>query len=354
MQIALDTASRADAAAHIDEAVWHAFHDAGMAMAPFAESLGGGGFGEPQHQVALCTLLRLLGGADLSIARLFEGHANAVMLVARYGAPDQIRALANNTASGALSGVWAAEDATGLRLEQLDNGGILRGRKIFASGAGLLRCPLVTATVPAGKVMCLLDLDGSEAIDLSAWHPLGMRATATGSVDFSGMTVSRGQLIGAPDDFTRQPFFSAGAWRFCAAHVGAMERLVELFRDHLLTRGRGQDPYQLERLAHCTAAARTALFWVEESARRFGDDQANAEETVAFVNMTRMVTERAALDVMEAVQRGIGLTGFLNPHPVERICRDLATYSRQPVPDLAMSDAARAVLNGDLRIGEPV
>lgn len=64
-----------------------------------------------------------------------------------------------------------------------------------------------------------------------------------------------------------------------------------------------------------------------------------------------MVTERAALDVMERVQRGLGLSAFIRPHPAERICRDLATYLRQPVPDLAMSDAARAVLDGHLSIG---
>ena len=71
---------------------------------------------------------------------------------------------------------------------------------------------------------------------------------------------------------------------------------------------------------------------------------AQFDAIVAFVNLTRGVTERAALDVLELVHRGVGLNGFLHPHPVERISRDLATYLRQPVPDLAMADAARAIL----------
>jgi hypothetical protein len=37
---------------------------------------------------------------------------------------------------------------------------------------------------------------------------------------------------------------------------------------------------------------------------------------------------------------------------VERVCRDLATYLRQPVPDLAMSDGARVYLNSSLSVGE--
>ena len=72
---------------------------------------------------------------------------------------------------------------------------------------------------------------------------------------------------------------------------------------------------------------------------------------VAFANLMRMVVERAALDLMENVQRGTGLPAFMNGNPVERIVRDLATYLRQPVPDLVMNDAARAVLAGELAIG---
>jgi hypothetical protein len=55
---------------------------------------------------------------------------------------------------------------------------------------------------------------------------------------------------------------------------------------------------------------------------------------------------------MEAAHRGVGLVSFIRPNPIERICRDLATYLRQPVPDLAMSDAARAWLKSELAVGE--
>ena len=159
-------------------------------------------------------------------------------------------------------------------------------------------------------------------------------------------------MIGSAGDFMRQPSFSGGAWRFCAAHVGATERLVDLFRDHLVARSRGEDPYQLQRLAQCIAAAKTARHWVEEAARRLSDEEAAPGHVVAFANLTRMVTERCALDVMESVQRGVGLTSFIRPHPIERISRDLSTYLRQPVPDLAMTDGAKAFLGSTLSVGE--
>ena len=320
-------------------------------MAPFGERHGGVGLAEPEHQGHLCSTLRILGGADLSLARLFEGHVNAISLVARYGTPGQSEKLAQDVQRGELAGVWGAEDAAGLKRLRRADVWRLEGRKILASGAGFVRRPLITISSENGPVMYLLDLRGDENADVGGWRALGMRATATGTVDFTGMAVTAEDRVGLPGDFLRQPFFSGGAWRFCAAQAGAIERLTELYRDQLVTRGRGGDPYQLERLAQCVAASGTALFWVEEAARRLADESLKPEGVVAFTNLTRMVTERAALDVMERIQRGIGLAAFIRPHPAERICRDLATYLRQPVPDLAMSDAARAVLAGHLSVG---
>jgi len=320
-------------------------------MSPFPKALGGAGLCEQARSNDLCTILRLLGSADLSVARLFEGHINAVSLVARYGDQDQMQALAARVAMGGLSAVWGADDAKGLHVI---NGRkpVLQGRKILASGAGFVTDPIVTAKAGDGQVMCLLQLAMEEKVDLSAWTAQGMRSTATGAIDLSGIVVTAENMVGVAGDFMRQPYFSGGAWRFCAAHVGATERLVDLFRDHLVTTARGEDPYQRQRLAQGIACAKTARFWVEEAARRLSAEEPDADNVVAFANLTRMVTERCALDVMETVQRGVGLSSFVRPHPIERISRDLATYLRQPVPDMAMSNGAKVFLSSTLPVGE--
>ena len=341
----------ADSAAAVDGGLWPAFQESGLAMAPFPEACGGAGLSEGDRQIELFYVLRLIGAGDLSVARLVEGHFNAVALVVRYGTAAQLSSLASSVADGALSGVWGADDAAGLKIETDNTGARLSGRKILASGAGTVTRPVVTAKAGEDLLMCLLDLPADHAVDLSSWNAQGMRSTATGAVDLTGIPIGPAEIIGGAGDFMRQPHFSGGAWRFCAAHLGAMEKLVELFRDHLTSRGRGDDPYQLQRMAQCVAAATTARFWIEEAARRLGADDHDPAAVVAFVNLTRMVTERAALDIMEAVQRGVGLVSFIRPNPIERICRDLSTYLRQPVPDLAMSDAARAFLASDTPVG---
>jgi alkylation response protein AidB-like acyl-CoA dehydrogenase len=337
-------AEQADLSAEIASATWEALHRSGLPLAPYPPERGGEDLLAPERRRDLVAVLRLFGSADLSMARLFEGHVNAVALVRRYGTSAQVGALAHDVAEGAFAGVWGADDENGLRAERVGSQWRLAGGKILASGAGILTRPIVTGSTDAGQIMLLPRLERGTRADLSGWAAQGMRSTATGRVDFSGLMLDADQVLGQPGDFTRQPHFSGGAWRFCAVHLGAAERLVDLFRAHLITRGRGDDPYQLQRVAQCSAATTTATFWVEEAARKLADDTTEPHDTVAFVNLTRMVTERAALEVIEAVHRVVGLQGFIRPHPIERISRDLATYLRQPVPDLAMADAARVIL----------
>jgi alkylation response protein AidB-like acyl-CoA dehydrogenase len=346
-----DTSVATDRLGVINSQLWTEFRRSGLAMSPFPKEFGGADLCQPARHNDLCKILRLLGSADLSIARLFEGHVNAISLVVRYGDHRQARSLSERVAMGGLSAVWGADDVKGLHLI----GGArpaLQGRKILASGAGFVTDPIVTAKADDGQVMLLLHLKMDEKIDMSAWNAQGMRSTATGTIDLSGTAVGAENTIGVSNDFMRQPYFSGGAWRFCAAHVGATERLVDLFKDHLVTRNRGDDPFQLQRIAQCVAATRTARHWTEEAAHRLSVEEPDAANVVAFANLTRMVTERCALDVMELVQRGVGLACFMRPHPIERISRDLATYLRQPVPDRAMSDGAKAFLASQLSVGD--
>jgi alkylation response protein AidB-like acyl-CoA dehydrogenase len=353
-RFATDVAERAvdtDQAVRISDQTWSDFHTSGLAMSPFPVEHGGSGLWETRYGPELCTVLRLLGAADLSLARLFEGHLNAIGLVRRYGTDSQVSDLAHSVAGGALSAVWGADDAKGMTIVPGADRDMMQGRKILASGAGFVTRPLITAEGPHGQQLCLFDLEAGYPHDISGWQAQGMRATATGTVDFTGRPVTARELIGTPGQYMQQPHFSGGAWRFCAAHLGATERLVDLFRDHLKASGRGEDAYQAERLATCFSSAKTARFWVEDAARRLALET-DVDAIVAVTHCTRMVVERCALTVMETVQRGIGLRALVRPHDVERICRDLATYLRQPAPDRAMADAARTFLHSPLSVGD--
>ena len=320
----------------------------GVLRAPFPAELGGEGLsGGPSAADSLFHMLRALGRGSLSLGRLYEGHVNAAALVARYGTIEQLGALAGLPEAGALLAVWNTDDGQEpLRLVAEPDGWRLVGRKVLCSGAGFIERPLVTARDESGRFLMLVPrLRRGERADLSAWTPTGMQASATGCVDFTGLRVTDGDIIGDDDDYHRQPAFSGGAWRFAAVQLGGMEALLDLCRKQHVSTGRGKDPHQAARLGQAVMAVETARLWAERAAFLAEVDNKDAEATVAYVNLARLAVERAALDLMELVQRSIGLSSFIRPHPIERMVRDLATYLRQPAPDRALVSAAEWVLN---------
>lgn len=316
--------------------------DAGLLAAPLPLVLGGSGVGEPGMAGILLDVLAQIGRGSLPLGRLYEGHVNALLLILRYADPSVRDRLAADARAGHLFGVWNTQpEPGGLVLD----GSTLAGCKSFASGAGWVTRPLVTARLPDGRQqMLVVDLDPGERADLSAWRVHGMRASATGTLDFTGLRAGPEAFVGQPDDYFRQPFFSAGAWRFVAVQLGGIEAVFDAARAHLRTTGRGGDPHQLARIGEAAIAVETARLFVERAADLAGDASANPDQVVAYVNLARLAVERAGLDVLERAQRSVGLAGFLQAHPLERLSRDLATYLRQPGPDRALTSAAAHVL----------
>src|SRR4051812_27750771 len=315
---------------------------------------GGLGLGTtPEGALALLDVLRWIGHGSLPLGRLYEGHVNALALIARFGNASQIELATRDADEGVLFGVWNTQASDGLALEETQAGRRLQGRKTFASGAGFVGRPLVTATVNDGGVVMVLPRPDRETgngrrADLSDWCAHGMRASATGSYDFSGLAVSANDIIGNKDDYHREPNFSAGAWRFATVQLGGIERLLDEARLHLRQAGRSSDPHQLARAGEAAVAAETAKLWVTRAAELAEQDEGrDPEQVIAYVNLARSAVERAGLDVLELVHRSVGLAGFLRTHPIERLSRDLATYLRQPAPDRALTTAAAYVLGRD-------
>ena len=318
---------------------------AGLLAAPIPVREGGG-LGEEPGAADLLAVLREVGAGSLALGRLYEGHVNALQLVARYGTADQRARLFADARAGHLFGVWNTEPpVNGLAMARDGDGLRLQGVKTYASGAGRVTRALVTAREAPGDppTMLLVPLEPGTRFDLSAWCAQGMRASATGTLDFSGLEIAADAVLGRPDDYHREPHFSGGAWRFAAVQLGGIEAVFDAWRGHVTATGRAGDPHQLARLGEGAIAVETARLWVERAAALVSGGELDAARTVAFVNLARLAVERAGLDVLERAQRSVGLAGFLREHPLERLSRDLATYLRQPAPDRALVTAAAVV-----------
>lgn len=323
----------------------------GLLAAPLPTSLGGAGLGgDRDSNIDLARVLVLLGAGSLPLGRLYEGHVNALALVGAHGTFEQRERMARLVHRGELFGVWNTEAKDGVRLVGKGRDRRLQGRKIFCSGAGHIRHPLITARDEEGRLLMVVPEINSSRADLSGWTPHGMRASASGAVDFSGLPIEDEQIIGGHDDFHAQPLFSTGAWRFAAVQTGGIGAVFDAARAHLVAAGRENAPQQRARMGAAALAFQSARQWIVEAARIADDDTIDAQTRIAHVHLARTAVERAGLDVLELAHRSVGLAGFQRSHPLEQLTRDLATYLRQPDPDGALDDAAAFVLSSSASI----
>ncbi len=317
-----------------------ALREAGVLQAILPIDAGGAGLGtEPAGAGGLLALLGLLGRGNLALGRLVEAHVNALRLVVRFADDATRRHAAQDARDGHLFGLWVTDPpGDGLRLSP---SGTLHGGKQFCSGAGHVTRAVVTAEDAAGQIRLAYTALGENVTASPLPGGLaGMRAAATGQVRFRHAAATP---FGEPGDYLREPDFSCGAWRTSAVTLGGLQALAEDLRRQLAARGRQDDPHQQARVGETLIAVETARLWMAAAAAQAESAGAGAE-AVAYVGLARLAVERACLDTMELTQRSLGVAALLRSNPVERLCRDLATYLRQPAADMVLTEAAAAAM----------
>jgi alkylation response protein AidB-like acyl-CoA dehydrogenase len=191
--------------------------------------------------------------------------------------------------------------------------------------------------------------------DRDWWQPMGMRATASYKIDFTGVELDANDLIGQPGDYLRQPWLTAGVVRFAAVQLGGAAALFDLTRQYLQSLGRVDHPYQQERLGQMAIALETGQLWLRGAADQIaaydpqfaGEPQSehpHQARLLAYSNMMRTAIEQICMDTLQICQRSVGTRGLLPSHAIERVLRDLTLYLRQPAYDAAIAGVGAYVL----------
>jgi alkylation response protein AidB-like acyl-CoA dehydrogenase len=284
---------------------------------------------------SLASLLTLVGRGNLSVGRILEAHINALHLIARYGQPAPWH-------DEQLFALWVTDPPeNGLSMRRDGKRILLSGGKQFCSAAGFATGALVTARDSNGDTrMLVLRLGSGEAVTPLPSPLQGMRAAATGAVEFTGCEISADALLGQPGDYLKEPDFSAGAWRGAAVAFGGLIALLDHSVEQLRASGRLDSPHVQARLGQAIIARETSRFWMQAAAKVAEDSAADSSLRVATVGLARIAIETACLDAMRLMQRSLGLSAFRQGNPIELICRDLATYLRQPAPDEVLTESA--------------
>lgn len=331
-----------------------------MLRAPLASEFGGLDLNgaKPATTLPLLKLLKQIGSGNLAVGRVFEGHVNALLLIELYGNENQRRQFARDVIEqNKIFGVWNTEAQDGVKIHQISIDRFkLQGAKTFASGSGFVTRPFVNGALVdnGGWQMAIVPLDQvATTTDETWWQPLGMRSTRSFKVDFTNVEIARDYLIGAPNDYYKQPWFSAGAIRFAAVQLGGAESLFHLTREYLRQLGRTDDPYQRQRMGEMWIRIESGNLWLEGAAAacdRFltsARSDADTNLLLAHANMMRTAIETVCLDVITLCERSVGARGLLRTYHFERIIRDLTIYLRQPAPDHALAEVGRFALENE-------
>jgi hypothetical protein len=268
-----------------------------------------------------------IAAEDVSLVKLYEGHADALAILAELGPTPGEHALPEQLGAGSGDrrwGTWAAEPPNARLALRHEAGGVrLDGVKAWCSGARMVSHALVTAWDEQGR-QCLaaveLDQPGVQRTG-EGWHAVGMGRTASEDVRFEA---AHAVLIGSPGDYTTRPGFWQGGCGIAACWFGAGLPLAEALRSQLARRPEPHASAHLGRIDVSILATRALLVeaasWIDahprESAQRWALRTRDAAD-----EHTRLVLDHAA--------RALGAGPLCRDAGIAQRFADLPVFVRQ-------------------------
>lgn len=262
--------------------------------------------------------LAALGRADLVLARLAEGHLDALAVLLELDGPDP--------AAGAW-GVWAANPPTAsVRAERQGTGWLLTGEKPWCSGAAACTHALVTAPADDGYRLFAVAIDPATARPVEGtWPTVGMAGSDSRTMRFDAAPAT---AVGPVDAYLARPGFWWGSVGVAAVWHGGAAGVADALLD-----AQGRRPLHEHALAHLGAvdaalhASRAVLHDAAEQIDARPDLVGPAAEALA--RRARAVVERAATEVVDRVGRALGATPLALDARHSRRVADLTVYLRQ-------------------------
>jgi len=258
-----------------------------------------------------------LAEEDLSLARLGEGHADAVAILAELGGPPP--------GPGSRWGVWAA-NPPGPNVTASRQGGmwVLRGTKQYCSGARTCTHALVTAAAGDEPRLFAVAVDGLEPQE-DSWPATGMAGSDTLDVGFPGVAA---EPVGPRGGYTGRPGFSHGGAGVAACWYGGARAVGRT----LVSAGAKRDigPHELAHLGAVDLALRTARASLNQAAHEIDADPGDRHGGGALRALrVRTLTEAVATDVLARTGRALGAGPLSHDEAHSRAVADLTVYLRQ-------------------------
>lgn len=267
------------------------------------------------HTLERFQRLAEVGGHDLGLCKLFEGHTDALAIIEQLG---------GSPTPGSTWGMWAAEPPQA-RVNVTPAGHMvaLQGRKAWCSGAAVLSHALLTAWDADDQqqlVAVALDQPGVTVTE-QGWQAVGMAATGSVEVLFDG---AEAQAIGNPGDYLQRPGFWQGGIGIAACWYGAARQIADALRNQCEQR---PEPHALAHLGAVDSALQAAADVLRFSALHIDAHPEDNAELLA--RRARAVVEQSAEQVIREVGRALGAGPFCKDRHFARLSADLPVFLRQ-------------------------
>ena len=268
-----------------------------------------------------------LAGEDLSLARLSEGHTDALAILAELGAGPP-------PPPGSRWGVWAAQPpGPGLTATRAAGGWRLDGIKRYCSGARSCTHALVTAAAPDGNRLFTVATRELAPVE-GTWPATGMAGSDTLDVEFTGIS---GEPAGEPGGYTGRPGFAHGGAGVAACWYGGARAVGQTLLAAAAKRDVG--PHALAHLGAVDIALHTTRDALERAAAEIdADPEDRAHAGWRRTLRVRALVEATATEVMARVGRALGAGPLCHDEAHGRRVADLTVYLRQHHAERDLAD----------------
>ena len=278
-------------------------------------------------------MLAQVAATDLSLAKLFEGHTDALAILAELAGP--------GAGPGSLWGTWCAEPPDA-RLEIRSAGARrvrLHGRKAWCSGAAELSHAVVSGWTGDGKpwlAAVALQQPGVQ-VTREGWPAVGMARSGSVDVLFDG---AEAVAVGEPGDYLSRSGFWQGGAGVAACWFGGAAGIARALRAHCGTRS---DAHRLAHLGAADAALCASRALLRETAAWI---DAHPHENAQRQAMTlRLSVERAAEDVLAHAGRAMGAGPLCRDARLAGAVADLPIYLRQSHAERDLESLGRLLVS---------
>jgi alkylation response protein AidB-like acyl-CoA dehydrogenase len=282
--------------------------------------------------------LAAVAGHDLALAKLYEGHVDALAMLAEAGEPE--------TGLDTVWGMWAAEspDARVTFDVSADGRCTLSGTKAWCSGARHVDAGLLTAWHPDGRGPFLarvrLAQPGVSFIE-SNWQAVGMAASESVDVRFDRAEAA---LLGVERYYLERSGFWQGGIGIAACWHGGACAIAEALRGQVERAGANAGWHRLlglgaidHVLAANAALLREAARWVDAHPR---------DDARGWALRTRANADAACALVLHHATRALGATPLCRDAGFARCAADLPVFVRQCHGDRDLAALGQHVAQG--------